>query len=114
LRSGGDLDDLVSRTDLALPEHAQVEAGAMMGHEQRGHARLVHAQANPVAGDPWLRDLELRAADPVAIADAHLVVRQAVDREVLAEVSVREIVPAELPLPVAVRLDLVDQDRTLL
>ena len=53
-------------------------------------------------------------ADPVAVADADLVVAEPLDREVLAELSVDEVVSSELALPVAVRVDLVDEDGALL
>ena len=58
LRAGGELDDLVSRLDLALLEHAEVEAGAVVRDEQRGDARVVHADPDAVAGDAGLGDLE--------------------------------------------------------
>ena len=67
-----------------------------------------------VAGDARLGDLEQRAADPVAVADADLVVGQPLDREVLAELPVDEVVAAQLALPVAVGVELVDEHRPLL
>ena len=67
-----------------------------------------------VAGDARLGDLEDGVADPVAVADAHLVVAEPVDGEVLAELSVDEVVSAELAFPVPVRVDLVDEHRALL
>ena len=39
LGPGAELDDLVSRLYLALLEHAKVEAGAVMGDQQRGDPR---------------------------------------------------------------------------
>src|SRR5204863_774715 len=53
-------------------------------------------------------------ADAIAIADADLVIRQALDGEVLAELAVDEIAPAEPVLPVPIRLDLVDENGSLL
>ena len=61
-----------------------------------------------------MRHLEDRAADPVAIADAHLVVAESLHGEVLAELSVHEVVSSKLAFPVPVRVDLVDEHRTLL
>jgi hypothetical protein len=49
-----------------------------------------------------MRHFEQRASDPVMVADAHLCVGQAVDREVLAELTVNKVVAAKLSLPVAV------------
>lgn len=61
----------------ALGDDAQVEAGAVVGDEQEGHARFVQAHADAVAGHAWLGDLELGFADAVPVADAHLVVHAA-------------------------------------
>ena len=99
---------------LALLEHAEVEARAAVRDEQSGDARVVHADPDAVAGDPGLGDLEDSGADPVAVADAHLVVAQSLDGEVLAELSVDEVAPSELAFPVPVRVDLVDEHRALL
>ena len=52
-------------------------------------------------------------ADPVAIADAHLVIGEPVHGEVLAELSVDEVVSAELAFPVPIRVDLVNEHRAL-
>ncbi len=114
LGSRGELDDLVSRLYLALFEHAEVEARAVVGDEQRGNPRIVHADPDAIAGDARLRHLEDRAADLVAIADAHLVVAESFHGEVLAELSVHEVVSSQLAFPVPIRVDLVDEHRTLL
>ena len=114
LGAGQDLDDLVAGLDLALLEHAKIKARPVMRDEQRRHSRLVHPDADPVAGDARLRHLEQRAADPVAVADADLGVGQALDGEILAELAVNEVVAAKLSLPVAIGLDLIDEDRAML
>ena len=59
-------------------------------------------------------DFEDGGADPVAVADADLVVAQSFDREVLAKLSVDEVVSAELAFPVPVGVDLVDEHGPLL
>ena len=61
-----------------------------------------------------MRDLEQRAADLITVADAHGIVGQSFDGEVLAELSVDEVGPLQLLLPVAIRFDLVDEDGALL
>ncbi len=109
-----DLDDVVAGADLALLQDAEVEPRPPARGQQRGHARLVHPDADAIAGDARLGDLEQGAADPVAIADKDAVVGQAFDREVLAELAVDEVAPSELLLPVAVGFDLVDEDRAAL
>ena len=114
LGTGQDLDDLVAGLDLALLEDAKIKARPVMRHDERRHLRLVHPDADPVAGDARLRHLEQRAPDPVTVADAHLCVGQAVDREILAELPVSEVVAAKLSLPIAVGIDLIDEDRAML
>jgi hypothetical protein len=61
-----------------------------------------------------LSDLKYRAADLITVADAHGIVGQSFDREVLAELSVDEVCPLQLLLPIAIRFDLVDEDGPLL
>jgi len=58
--------------------------------------------------------LERGGADLVAVADADLTVTESFDGEVLAELSVDEVVTAELAFPVAIRVDLVNEHRALL
>jgi len=95
-------------------EHTKVEARAAVGDEHGRNARVVHADADAVAGDARLRDLEDGGADLVAVADADLVVAQPLDREVLAELAVDEVIATELSLPVAVGVELVDEHGPLL
>ena len=106
LGAGGQLDDVVSRFHVALLEDAEVEARAAVGDEQGGNARVVHADPDAVAGDARLRDLEDGCADLVAVADADLVVTERFDREVLAELSIHEILASKLACPVPIRVDL--------
>ncbi len=61
-----------------------------------------------------MSDLEQCAADLITVADANGIVGQSFDREVLAELSVDEVGPLELLLPVAIRFDLVDEGGSLL
>ena len=114
LGSRPDRQDLVAGLDLALLEDAQIKARPAVRHEKRCHPRLVHADADAVAGDARLRHLEDRAPDPVPIPDAHLAVGQALDREVLAELPVGEPAPPELFLPVAIGSDLIDENGPML
>src|SRR5262249_27651982 len=110
----GELDDRVTRFDVSLFEHAEVEAGAVVRNEQRRDARIVHADSDAVARDARLRDFEDGGPDLVAVADADLVVAQSVDGEVLAELAVDEVAPSELAFPVAVGVELVDEDGAVL
>jgi hypothetical protein len=76
--------------------------------------RLVHANADAVASDARLRHFEQSTADPVVIADADFVVGQSVDRKILSELPIAEVISAELALPIGVRLELVYEDRPML
>ena len=87
LRPVGDLGDRVAGLHRPLLEDAQVEPRAVVGDEQRRHRRLVHPDADAVARHARLGDLEQRPADAVAVADADLVVGEALDGEVLAELA---------------------------
>ena len=95
-------DDLVAGLDAPFPDDPHVEAGAMVTDEQRRKPGFAEPQAHPVTGHPRLGDLELGLPDPVPVTDADLGVGQAVDGEVLAELAVAEVVPAEMLLPVPV------------
>ena len=61
-----------------------------------------------------LRHLEHRASDAIAVADADLVVRQAIYSEVFAELPEGEIAAAQGLLPVSIRADLVNHHGTVL
>jgi hypothetical protein len=61
-----------------------------------------------------LGDFEQGAADLIAVADADGIVGQSFDREVFAELSVDEVGPLQLLLPMTIGFDLVDEDRALL
>ena len=95
-------------------QHTEIETGSAARDQQRGHLRLVHTDAHPVTGDARLRYLEQCAADPVAVADAHLCVRQALDGEILAELPIGKVVSTQLVLPIAIRIDLIDEDGPVL
>src|SRR5262249_15436671 len=57
---------------------------------------------------------EQRAADTITVANADLIVRQPLHREVLAELSKHEVVSLELPFPIAIGVDLIDEDGPML
>ena len=114
LRACGDQHDLVAGLHLALLQDAEVETGPAVCDEQCRHPRLVHADAHAVAGDARLGHFEQGATHAVAIADADFLVGQAVDGEILSELSVGEVVSVELALPVAVGLRLIDEDGAVL
>src|SRR5262249_22809576 len=109
LRTVADLHDLIPGRDVAGLQHTEVEPGPVMLDQRR-----VHTDSNPVAGHSWLRHFEQRAANPITIANADLVVRQSVHREVLAELSKHEVLSPELPFPITIGIDLIDEDGPVL
>ena len=74
------LHDFVAGAHLAFLKNAEVESRPSAGRQQCRHPRLVHPNADAIAGHARLRDLEERAADPIAVADAHGIVGQSFDR----------------------------------
>jgi hypothetical protein len=54
---------------------------------------------------------EQRAADSVTISYAHLPIRQALDREILPELSIGKIVSTELVLPISIGIHLINENR---
>src|ERR1700742_4287849 len=93
----------IACTNLSLLQHAKVKSRSVMCYKQRWHTRLVHADADAVARYTWLRYFKYRTTDPVSIADAHLVIRKLLDREVFAELTEGKITAAQKALPVMVR-----------
>jgi hypothetical protein len=109
LRPGGQLDDVLPGLHLALGQDAEVKAGPVTRNQEGRNAGIIQPDAHPEAGDPGLGYLENSPADLVPVADAHLIVGQAVHREVLSELPVAEVGAIQLVLPVPVRADLVDE-----
>ncbi len=108
------LDDAVAGAHVPFPKHAQVEARPAARRQQRRHPRFVHADADAIASYPRLRDLEQRGADLVPVTDANHIVGQPSDREILAELSVNEISPPKLLLPMTIGFDLIHEHGALL
>src|SRR5580693_8860129 len=92
LRSRADFDDVLSGFDLSFCDDPEIEPGAVVGYQQGGHLRLSQPQADPVAGDARLGNFEDGLPDPVAIPDADLIVRQTLNREILAKMAGAQVV----------------------
>src|SRR3989441_10337404 len=106
--------DFVAGAHLTLLQDAEIKPRPSAGCQQCWHPGLVHANADAIAGNARLSDLEQWAADLITVADARGIVGQAFDREVLAELSVDEVGLIQLLLPIAMRFDLVHEDGSLL
>jgi hypothetical protein len=86
-----DLYDFIACPNLSLIDHPEVKARTFVGHQQRRHLRIVHSNADAIAGHPWLRDLKKSSPNSVAVSDANVIVRKALDGQILAELPVDEI-----------------------
>src|SRR5262249_50250311 len=106
--------DVVASADFAFLQDTEVESRPSAGCQQCRHPWLIHPNSHAIASHARLGDLEHCAADLITVADAHGIVRQSFDREVLAELSMDEVSPRQLLLPIAVRFNLVDKDGSLL
>ena len=80
-----------------------------MCYEKRRHTGFIHADAYAVARHAWLRYFKYGTTDAVSIADAHLVIRKPLHREVFAELTESKITAAQKALPAMVRVHLVDK-----
>src|SRR5262245_33548434 len=108
------LHDFVTGAYFAFLQDAEVESRPSTGRQQRRHPGLVHPNADAIACYARCSDLEQCTADSITVADTNGIVRQSLDREVLAELSVDKARPLQVLLPVAIRFDLVDEDGLLL
>src|ERR1700679_2347152 len=105
---------LVPCADFAFFKDSAIKARSFMRDQERSHLRVVHPYTDAIAGDARLRHFKQSAADPVAISDANLVIGKAFDRQVLAELTVLEVVTLEVHLPVAIRVELIDHHSAVL
>src|SRR5438309_5985352 len=108
--------DLVTCAYFAFLKNTEIESGTSIGGQQCRHSGLVQSDANAIAGNTWLRHLEDGASDPITIPDADHLVGQSFDGEILSELStgvtVAQVRPLQLILPITIRLDLVHEDRS--
>src|SRR6476646_3755849 len=81
------LHNVVAGSNLAFLQDTEVEPWPSAGCQQCWHAGFVHSNADAIAGGARLSDLEYGAADLITVADAHGIVGQSFNREVLAELS---------------------------
>ena len=108
------LFDFVARSHLTFAENAEIEARPAARCEQRRHPGLVHPNADAKACHAGLSDLEKCGPDFITVADAYHIVGQPFHSEVLAKLSVNEISPLQLLLPIAIGFNLINEDRPML
>src|ERR1700730_7459176 len=79
--------NVIARPNFSFLQHAKVESWSVMRYEQGWHARFIHANTNAIACYARLCHLKYRIANAVSIADADLVIRKSLNREVFSELS---------------------------
>src|SRR5581483_4747632 len=97
-----DFHDVIAGSDLAFFDNTKIEPGPSAGRQQGGHARLIHSNADAVAGYARLRDFKECAADAETVADAHDIIGETFDREVFAVLPINEAGALQLFLPVTI------------
>ena len=73
-RTVGNFYDVIARANFSFLQNAEVETRPVMRDKQCRHARLIHADADAVAGHARLRHFEDRSTNPVLITYADLIV----------------------------------------
>jgi hypothetical protein len=82
--------------------------------EQCWHPSFIHANANAVTRYAWLRHFKFSTTYAVAIANADLVIRKSLHREVFSELAEDKVFPTEKLLPVVIGIRLINKNGTLL
>src|ERR1700744_4859878 len=79
------LDDLVLASDITFLQHAKVEAGPVMRHEERCHTRFVLSNTHALESNAWLSLFEESVPDPIPISNTDLIIGEAIDSEIFTE-----------------------------
>src|SRR4029079_7973686 len=103
-----ELDDRIARCDLAFLGDGKVEAEEPALEELGDERVAAHLDPELEAGQARLGHDDLRGADPEAVADAEVVVDEALGREILAEHAWAEGELRSLARPELVELRRVD------
>ena len=85
-----------------------------MGYEQGWHPRFIHANADAIAGYARLCHFKYRIANAVSIANADLVIRKSLNREVFSELAEDKVITSEKSLPVVIGVHLINKNGALL
>ena len=85
-----------------------------MCYEQGWHARFIHADADAVARYARLCYFKYRVTNAVSIADADLVIRKSLNREVFSELAEDKVIASEKALPVVIGVHLINKNGALL
>jgi hypothetical protein len=106
--------NVVACTNFSLLQYAKVKPWSPVCYEKRRHTRFIHADADAVACYAWLCHFKYRVTNAVSIANAYLVIRESLNREVFSELAEDEVAACEDAFPVAIGVDLINQNGSLL
>jgi hypothetical protein len=110
----GDFHDVVARPDFSFLQYPKVESWSVMGHQQGWHARFIHANTYAVAGYARLCHLKYRITNAVSIANADLVIKKSLNREVFSELAEDKVMTSQKALPVVIGVHLINKNGALL
>jgi len=85
-----------------------------VSNNQSWHPRLVHSDAQAVAGYARLGYFEYRITNAVSITNADLVIFKSFNGEILSKLAETKIIAPQEVLPVFVRIRLIDKYSALL
>ena len=106
--------NVIARPNFSFLQHTKVESWSVMCDEQGCHPRFIHADTDAVAGYARLCHFKYRVAYAVPIANADLVIRKSLNREVFSEPAEDEVITSEKALPVVIGVRLIKKNGTLL
>src|ERR1700686_2322352 len=106
--------NVVARSNFSFLQHAKVESWSALFYEQCCHPRFIHANPDAVTRYARLCHFKYRITNAVAIADAHLVIRKSLDREVFSELAEDQIFTSEKAFPVLISIHLINKNGALL
>jgi hypothetical protein len=113
VRSVRDFLNFVSGANFAFRDNSEIEPWLPMRNDQRSDLGITHSNSETITGDTRLRHFKDRRADLVSVPNADFIVGETFNGEILAELSVLEVVAAEFPLPIPIGVDLINHDGTL-
>src|SRR5436853_7884168 len=87
-----DFYNVIARPNFSFLQHAKVESWSVMRYEQGWHPRFIHANTDAVACYARLCGFKYRVTNAVSIANADVVVREALRGKVVAKLAEDKVV----------------------
>src|SRR3954468_3153254 len=102
--------NVVASPNFSFLQHAKIKPWSVMCNEKSRHSRVIHADADAVAGHARLAHFKYRIADSVLISNADFLIRKSFEGEVFSELPVDEVITSEKAFPIAIGIHLIDKD----